>query len=558
MIQYDKPIKEQPTQQLVEPFDNDSLHIIYGSRTGNSMAAATLAYEYASHLGLNCKLHNMQTIDKGHVCNMKNMLIAVSTHGEGDPPAVVESFYHFMHSAEAPDMTGCRFSILALGDSSYKDFCKTGHDFRSRLLQLGGSETSPLVECDIDYEQNAMNWVRQAVNAFDKILPSTKKSEKEFAFEINKVNAGQDKLFYADVLSIKTLTKAGFEKRTLHLVASTKNFGSNYQPGDSFGIYAPNSRLLVDRLLKTLNLDGTHSVQSGGSTKLLKEALISDFELTMITPVVVEKYAEATNITSLSDLVNDKKKLEDYCKNKDVLDLIGDYSSPIRPQQFIDTLRKLSPRLYSVANSPQVFPDEVHFTISLMEYTMNNRLHRGVCSTYFADRIEAGDSIPIFLEANENFRMPDDPDKPIIMIATGTGLAPFRGFLQQRAHDHAQGDNWLIFGDRYSKSDFLYRNEMEAYFSKGILTKFNTAFSRDQADKVYVQHRMFENSKSLFNWIHERGALVYICGNKRTMGRSVKEALEHIIEKEGRLSKAQAMAYLEKMKTEKRLQADLY
>lgn len=536
-----------------------ALHIIYGSRTGNSMAAAKLAYEFAIHLGIRSHLHDMRTIDPATIGSMKSILLAVSTHGEGDPPAVAEDFYNFLHSPEAPAMQGTGFSILALGDSSYKDYCKTGRDFRLRLLELGSEEVSPLIECDIDYEENAKSWVRQAVIAFEARLPKTlKPGEKDFAFEINKPETDDDKLFYAKVADMKMLTQPGFEKRTMHMVLSMDKFGASFQPGDSFGVYAQNSRLLVDKLLRTLGFDGTHAVEVGNKSKLLKEALIHDFEITLITPLVVEKYAEITQITQLREFIKDASRLERYCFVCDVLDMVTDFPAQITPGDFTGILRKLAPRLYSVANSPLVYPGEVHFTIGLMEYSVKDRRHTGVCSTYFADRVEVGDSVPVYLEPNEKFRIPDDNARPMIMIATGTGIAPFRGFLQQREYSEATGENWLFFGDRHAETDFLYKNEFEEFRKKGVLSKLNTAFSRDQKDKIYVQHHMLEHSKELFDWIHNRDAVVYICGNKRTMGRDVKATLEKIIASEGKMSAAQTNAYIQKLRTEKRLQTDLY
>lgn len=539
--------------------DQEVLHVLCGSRTGNSLAAGRLAHEYALHLGIKSQIHDMKTIDPEQISHIKNMLIAVSTHGEGDPPAVVEDFYNFMHSENAPLMKGTRFSVLALGDSSYKDYCKTGHDFRKRLLELGSEEISPLIECDIDYEENAMKWVRQAVASFENILPKTGIiNEKEFAFEINKIETGSDGVYYAEVKDIQLLTSPGFLKRTFHLVLSVEKLASSYFPGDSFGIYAQNSRLLVDKLLKTLCFDGTHALIDGTSRKLLKEALLSDYELTVITPVVVEKYAAIIQNPEMSDFLNNKTALGLYCETSDVLDLVTDFPAEISPEDFVSMLRKLNPRLYSVANSPQVYPGEVHLTVGLMEYQLKNRQHSGVCSTYFSDRINIGDTIPVFLEANENFRLTEDDSKPVIMIATGTGIAPFRGFLQDRHHKKARGDNWLFFGDRYAESDFLYRQELEDYLNKGFLTLLSTAFSRDQAEKIYVQQRMLENSKELFRWINERDAEIYICGNKRTMGRDVRETLALIIANEGRLSPARADEYLQNLKTAKRLKTDLY
>ncbi|MBZ0244125.1 MAG: flavodoxin domain-containing protein, partial [Bacteroidales bacterium] len=541
------------------PDPETSLHIIFGSRTGNSKAAAELAYAYSGHLGLENQLHNMQNMALEDLAFMKNMLIVVSTHGEGDPPAVAESFYNYLHDPELRLMDKSHFSVLALGDSSYIDYCKTGHDIRNRLLQLGSNEISPLVECDIDYEENAKQWVRDAVEAFVKWLPAVnKKSDKEFAFEINKIDASDAQLYYARLLDKKMLTAAGYQKRTLHLALSVENFKSSFQPGDSFGIYAHNSRLLVDKLLKKLRFDGTTAVQSGKTTKLLKEALIQDVEITLVTPLVVEKYARATSHAALGKLLQNEAALTSYCANHDMLDLVTDFPGKLRPQDFIDLLRVLKPRLYSVANSPLAYPGEVHFTVGLMEYPLNERLHSGVCSTFIADRVDVGDSIPISLEANEKFRLPDDNNRPIIMIATGTGVAPFRAFLQTRDHQKAKGSNWLFFGDRHADSDFLYREEFEHYFKSGLLTRLSTVFSRDTPEKKYVQQLLLENSKELFEWIQDREAVVYLCGNKRTMGKDVKQTLEQIVEKEADLSSAEAAAYIEQLKQQNRLQMDLY
>lgn len=536
-----------------------TLHVIYGSRTGNSQSAAILAYDYARHLGIATEIHDMNTMNPASIATMKNILVAVSTHGEGDPPAVAENFYHYIHSDKAQLPAETKFSVLALGDSSYKDFCKTGHDIRNRLLELGASEISPLVECDIDYEENAKKWVQQAVEAFEAIVPKTiPQSKKEFAFEINRVDSENDNIFYAEVKEIKRLTDARFPKRTLHMVLSMEKFAEDYQPGDSFGIYVHNSRLLVDKLLKQLKFDGSTTVETAKGPRLLKEALVENYEITVVTPLLVEKYAKIASNNNLISLISDKALLHSYCETSDVLDLVTDFPGPITPQELIDLLRPLNPRLYSVANAPEVFPHEAHFTIGLIEYTQKGRHHTGVCSTYLSDRIDEGDAIPVFLEKNEKFRLTEDDSRPIIMIATSTGIAPFRGFLQQRLNRKATGENWLFFGDRHAQSDFLYKDELEEFQKAGILTRLDTAFSRDQEHKIYVQHRMKQHKKDLFRWIDKKKAIVYVCGNKRTMGQSVKDALEDIIASEGHLSKDQTLDYIQKMKDEKRLLMDLY
>jgi sulfite reductase (NADPH) flavoprotein alpha-component len=539
--------------------EKDTLQVIFGSRSGNSKAAADLACRYARYLGIKSVLIDMAVIDQMEFTGFKNILLAVSTHGEGDPPVVAEKFYNFIHSNEAPSMTDVRFSILALGDSSYRDFCKTGHDIRKRFIELGAKEQVPLIECDIDYEENAMEWVRMAVNSFESVLPAERHDKAQnFAFEINKNITEHENAFYARVIEKKLLTNPRYEKRTFHFALSTEGFNDKFFPGDSFGVYMSNSRILVDSLLKELNLDGTIPVNSNNGRKLLKEALISDYEITLLTPVVIEKYATLTQNRELNFLVKNPDFLKDYSSNNDLLDMVKDYPSEVSPESLLSILRHLAPRLYSVASSPLAIPGEVHFTAGLIEYKHNNRQHRGVCSVYLADRVESGDSIPVFLESNEKFRLPEDNSQPMIMIGAGTGIAPYRAFLQERDYTGAEGKNWLVFGDRFAESDFLYQDEIEGYLNKGLLTYLTTAFSRDQAEKVYIQHQLLKHRKELFRWIDKENAVVYICGNKRTMGQAVKSSLEQIILNEGGYSPEEALKYIQIMKEERRYQTDLY
>jgi sulfite reductase (NADPH) flavoprotein alpha-component len=539
--------------------NDNRLHIIYGSRTGNSRAAAELAYGYSEYLGLDSQLIDMAAINTADFSGYKNILLAVSTHGEGDPPAVAEMFYNFIHSKEAPDMTGVRFSILALGDSSYRDYCKTGRDFGKRFRELGAKEIYRLTECDIDYEENAKAWVNYSVSAFKKVLRPVRESlEKGFAFEINKRESDHENAFYARVIEKRFLTRPGYEKRTLHLALSMEGYTGKFLPGDSFGVYMKNSRLMVDSLLKELKYDGTIAVNSDTGKKLLKEALISDYDITMLTPVVIGKYAELTSNRELGFLLKNRTFLDEYSSTRNLLDLVKDYPSDIEPEALLSVLRNLAPRLYSVASSPLAIPGELHFTVGLIEYKFDDRHHRGVCSVYFADRVDVGDSVPVFLEKNEKFRLTEDDSQPLIMIGTGTGIAPYRAFLQQRKFTGATGENWLFFGDRFEESDFLYREEIGDFLASGLLTRLNTAFSREQSEKVYVQHHLLKHKKEVFDWIDRKKAVVYICGNKRTMGQSVKSCLEQIISSEGGFTPAETLTYIQNMKSDKRYQTDLY
>jgi sulfite reductase (NADPH) flavoprotein alpha-component len=537
--------------------DNENiLHVVYGSRTGNSKAAAELAHEYAKFLGIRTELINMQEFKLKNFKYLKNILIAVSTHGEGDPPVAAEDLLTYLLSEKASQMNEVRFSVLALGDSSYKHFCKTGYDFQERLIELGAEKVYELTECDIDFEENAKKWIEGSVNTFEKLLPVHKNGQnKNFAFEINVPVDTIGDAYMAKVLE-KRILNENASKKTMHVVLSLKNSGIEYKPGDSIGIYSFNSRWMVDKLIKKLEFDPTHIFEIKGTKKMLKEAMITDYELTLLTPVVLKKYAEVSGNTDLKEFLNDEELVEQYCETRDMIDLVTDFPSTLKADEFISILRKLPGRLYSIASSQKQFPDEVHLTVGVVEYMQNNRLHEGVCSSFISSRIDDGESVGIYLEENEKFRLPAD-ETPIIMIGAGTGLAPYRSFLQERDIRNATGNNWLFFGDRNKETDFLYQEELQSYQKSGLLTKLNTAFSRDQEEKIYVTNRMKEHSKVLFDWI-ENGAVIYLCGNKRTLAKSVRETLLEIFQAEGKMSYSEAEKYLEEMKAGKRFQEDVY
>jgi sulfite reductase (NADPH) flavoprotein alpha-component len=541
------------------PEFKETLHILFGSRTGNAESAAKLASRYATYLGIRNILLDMKNLSLEQFAGFRNVLLAVSTHGEGDPPAAAAAFYNAILGDRAPDLSMLSFGILALGDSSYKDFCKTGNDFRERFLALNAREMCPIAECDIDYEERASAWAKDAVDAFAGLLPANfERQEKVFSFQINKRESERENVYYAKVLQKKWITHSKAEKKVMHLVLSLDNFHHPYSPGDTFGVFVNNSRLLTDKLIKQLNFDRSFVVKRNGGIKLLKDALLTDYEITQLTPAVLRKYVLLTGNDALKRLLSEQKAVEEYCRTRDVIDLVSDFPGVLLPDAFLSLLRKLTPRHYSVASSPLMYPGELHLTVSLIDYPFNKRVHKGVCSGYLSDRIEIGDTVPIALERNESFRLTEDDSVPLIMIGTSTGIAPFRAFLQEREYRAATGENWLFFGDRHRESDFLYEEEIQTYVESGLLSRLNTAFSRDGDQKEYVQHHMLKHSKALFEWMDKRNAVVYLCGSKRTVGKGVKDCLEKIIAMEGRLSHSAARTYLQRMKTERRFQSDIY
>ncbi|MCB0806697.1 MAG: flavodoxin domain-containing protein [Bacteroidales bacterium] len=538
---------------------NDNLFILYGSRTGNSKAIAQLAHDYAQHLGIKSECLNMQTLDTKRLNDMQNLLVAVSTHGEGDPPAPVEDFYRYIHSDDAPAMNHTNFALVALGDSSYKHFCKTGKDIEKRLIDLGASEMTDLVECDIDFEEKAKQWVKDVVGriAAEQSIQPLAQNKSDFVFELKLDDQDKYNAFNATILEKQLLSTKDSSKRTYHLSLSLKNSGIAFKPGDSFGVYCTNSKLYVDRIIRKLNFDPTFPIRAKNGKRLLKEALVREYELTIITPVVVKKYADIVQNKKLNDLVTDKPRLDEYVQTRDILDLITDFPARITPEQFLSILRKLAPRLYSVASSDKLTTDTVDLTVGIIEYDAYDRFHIGVGSSFFAGRIEQGEKIPVFLEPNEKFRLPENSDTPVIMIATGTGIAPFRAFLQDREESKVKGHNWLFFGDRKSDSDFLYKGDLQKFLNNGTLSRLDAAFSRDTDQKVYITNKMQDASSEIYRWINI-GAHIYVCGNKRTMAKSVRKTLKQIISNEGRMSGEQASALFEEMKVNRQYQEDVY
>ncbi|MBK8805764.1 MAG: hypothetical protein IPO21_03560 [Bacteroidales bacterium] len=361
----------------------------------------------------------------------------------------------------------------------------------------------------------------------------------------------------AQVISKKTLNKNGSEKETIHIELSLKDSGLQYKPGDSLGVYSKNNPQFVDEIIQTLKFDKYEPVWTNNKNRSFRYALIEELEITRLRPEVVSAYSKYSKDVVLHSIEKNETDLAEYCKNRDLLDLIEEFPTHITPQELVLLLRKLPPRLYSIASSQSMYPNEVHLTIGVVRYSKNNRDHEGVCSTFMSDRIDNNLEVPVYIRSTPHFRLPSDDTAPIIMIGPGTGIAPFRAFIQERIAKNATGKNWLFFGDRNSSSDFLYEDELVDYHKKGILTNLSLAFSRDQEKKIYVQNKMMERAAELYNWIEE-GATIYICGDKINMAQDVKRAVLNILIEEGQMTVADAYMYLNQLIAQKRYLEDVY
>lgn len=555
---------EVPAASPAQPVSKE-VTILFGSQTGNAQGLAENAAKTLTERGFQVTVSAMSDFKPNQLKKLKNLLIVVSTHGEGDPPDNALSFHEFLHGRRAPKLDDLRYSVLALGDTSYEFFCQTGKEFDQRLGELGGTRLHPRVDCDLDYDEPAATWLDGVISSLNEgqeqgasAAPAQPASPQATGGE---TVYSRKNPFRAEVLENLNLNGRGSNKETRHLELSLEGSGLTYEPGDALGIFPENDPELVDMLLAELKWDPNATVTvDQGENLSLKEALTSYFEITVLTKKFIQQAAELIENEKLRELAAQENadQLKAYIAGRDLIDFVRDFG-PIAaaPQEFVSILRKMPPRLYSIASSFAANPDEVHLTIGAVRYNTHGRDRKGVCSVLCAERLQPGDTLPVFIQPNKNFKLPENPEAPIIMVGPGTGVAPFRSFMQEREETGAPGKSWMFFGDQHFVTDFLYQTEWQKWLSDGVLTKMDVAFSRDTEEKVYVQHRMLEHSKELFEWLEE-GAAFYVCGDKNNMAKDVQNALLEIIEKEGGKSREEAEAYLAEMKKQKRYQRDVY
>ncbi|GIO65803.1 assimilatory sulfite reductase (NADPH) flavoprotein subunit [Paenibacillus cookii] len=538
--------------------------ILFGSQTGNCSGLAKKLSKKLSEQGVNVTLSSMSDFKPANLKKVRNLLIVVSTHGEGEPPDNAISFHEFLLGKRAPKLEGVSFSVLALGDTSYEFFCQTGKDFDQRLEELGGTRIVPRVDCDVDFDEAAAGWIDDVVRKLSEgsaqasaaaSLAGTALTETES--EYSRTNP-----FHAEILENINLNGRGSDRETRHLEISLEGSGLQYEPGDSLGIYPENHPQLVDDLIEAMgwNPEESITVNKQGDLLALRKALLQHYEITVLTKPLIKQFAELTSNPGLQELVEPghEQELKQYIEERDLLDLVQDYQlKGIPAASFASVLRKLPARLYSISSSPKATPDEVHITVRAVQYEAHGRDRYGVCSTQLAERLQPGDTLPVYIQHNPNFKLPADPGAPVIMIGPGTGVAPFRAFLSEREETGAEGKTWLFYGDQHFATDFLYQIEWQRWLKDGVLTRMDVAFSRDTDQKVYVQHRMLEKSRELYEWLQE-GAYVYVCGDEKKMAHDVHATLAAILEKEGGLSQEEAADYLHRMQQEKRYQRDVY
>ena len=540
----------QPDQQLT---------VLFGSQTGNGEGVAEKLVAQAQERGFAARAVSLADFKPASLKRESLVTFVVSTHGEGDPPDDAELFHEYLLSDRPAKLEGLRYSVLALGDSSYVNFCQTGREFDSRLTELGAERVEPIVECDLDYDGDAKAWSMRIVEQLPEWLDASPSAAVPHLHAVPDAPLfDRDNPFDAEILTNQRITGPGSGKDVRHIELSLEGSGLVYEPGDSLAIIASNPPQLVDELLGVLGFDGDAAVSVAEVELPLRDALGERLEMTTLNLGFLRDWAAAGNSDALHTIIDDADTsvLSDFLSSHQVIDVVRRYPTDMDAQGFVDMLRYLAPRSYSIASSANANPDEVHLTVAAVRYEAFGLPHWGAASTMLADRVDAGDKVSIFIEKNPRFRLPA-PEVPIIMIGPGTGVAPFRAFVEERAEQDASGGNWLFFGDRTQHDDFLYQLEWQRHLKRGSLSRLDVAFSRDQRNKVYVQDRMREQGAELYRWIQD-GAVIYVCGDAKRMAGDVEEALLDVLAEHGGIERNEAEQQLKDLRRAKRYQRDVY
>ena len=547
----------QSAPAVVAPGPASTLSILYGSQTGNGEQVAQALADSARSQGYAVKLSSLADYKPASLKRESLLALVVSTHGEGDPPDDAELFHEYLLSESAPRLGGLQFTVLALGDSSYVNFCETGRQFDQRLAELGAARLSPIAECDLDYEAAATGWAENLMVRLPELLEVGTAVPQLRAVE-NAPRYDKQHPFKAEVLVNQKITGSRSSKEVRHIELSIEGSDIDYAPGDSLAVIPQNPPRLVAELMQALGYESDTVVVINNEERRLADVLLQNVEITALNLGFLRSWADISQSGELQNLLDDDdaQTRSELLESHQIIDVVRRFEANVVPQDFVDSLRKLGPRSYSIASSLPANPGEVHLTVAAVHYEAFGREHWGAASTQLADRLSVGDTVPVFLEPNTRFRLPADA-APIIMIGPGTGVAPFRAFVEERAERAATGGNWLIFGDRTFADDFLYQLEWQRFLKHGQLDRLDVAFSRDQEQKVYVQDRLRENARDVYAWI-QAGAYIYVCGDAKRMAGDVHDALVDIIAGQRRIDRDAAEQQLKDLRRAGRYQKDVY
>ncbi len=539
-----------------------AITLISASQTGNARRLAEQLRDDLVAAKLNVNLINARDYKFKQIGQEKLLLIVASTQGEGEQAEEAVALHKFLQSKKAPQMKETAFAVFALGDTSYEFFCQAGKDFDNRLGELGAERLLDRVDADVEYHVQAEAWRKQIVEVLKQRVPAdtTGQPVATLAGAVNQIDSSpytKEQPLTALLSVNQKITGRDSDKDVRHIEIDLGDSGLRYQPGDALGVWFENCPALVQELVELLWLKGDELVEVNSKTLTLSDALQRHIELTQNTTPIVEKYAALCRDEKLTALLADKPALQHFAQTTPFVDMVRQAPTELDAQQLIDLLRPLTPRLYSIASSQAEAESEVHITVGAVRYDIDGRARSGGASGYLADRLEEDGEVRVFIEHNDNFRLPSNPEAPVIMIGPGTGIAPFRAFMQQRENDGAGGKNWLFFGNPHFTDDFLYQVEWQRYVKEGLLTHISLAWSRDQAEKVYVQDKLRESRAEVWQWLQE-GAHIYVCGDANRMAKDVEQALLEIIAEQGSMDLETADEFLSELRQDRRYQRDVY
>ena len=519
--------------------------VISASQTGNARKVAAELQQRLAAAGVNAVHAAAADYKPKNIAGEQLVLLVTSTQGEGEPPEEALSLYKLLSGKKAPKLSGLKFAVLGLGDSSYPMFCGAGKSFDELLAKLGGERLLERQDCDLEYQAEAAAWL-------DKIVPlvgSLAAAPAAPASAYNKANP-----FPATLLVRQKITGRDSGKDVRHIEIDLSGSGLQYRAGDALGVWFENDPAVVEEILAAVSLKGDEPVNAGGQGKTVREALLHDWEIGLNTPQFVQGYAEISGNPELKEAAADASA---YAAANPIAGIVSQYPAALTAEQLAGLLRPLAPRLYSISSAPEEVGEEVHLTVGVLRYEHNGISRTGAASGFLGERLEEEGSVRVFVEENPRFRLPENPDTPVIMIGAGTGVAPFRAFMQQRAANGDSGKNWLIFGNQHFTQDFLYQTEWQGWAKDGLLNKYDFAWSRDQEEKIYVQHKIREEAAELWQWL-QQGAHIYVCGDASRMAKDVEQALLDTIAEQGGLSADDADEYLDNLRQEGRYQRDVY
>ena len=539
--------KEKPlTLNILDNYNCPPVTILYGTKTGNAQLIAQQAHKYYHQCGIESECYNMDKYDVGRLPSENKLLVVISTDGEGELPPNARKFYQLLQHEEMPMLNNLQYAVCALGDSSYDHFCGAGKMMDTQLQNLGAQTIINRVDCDLDFKKSALQWIQ---NSYDTIVGIKKGKKASVKAELELPDFVSAKL-----VKRKQLTKAQVEQPVFHIELDNKENAVNYAAGDCIEIIPANPAKLVSQIIETLNLDKSQELISFNHS--LEYSLLYQFEITKLTRPVIRRFLKINNRDALNQLYNNKEELRHYINNSDVLDLIKDYPFKMDADEFVSILQPIHSRYYSIASGFKANPGQIDLTVKTVRFQQKQRQYEGAGSTYVNEGLNEGATINYRLVSNPSFNLPEDKDAPVIMIGVGTGIAPYRAFLQDLEAQQIKNKAWLIWGDKHQATDFIYEDEIIGFYKNDTLAFINTAFSRDQEEKEYVQHRLIDYKDRLLEWL-DNGAIIYLCGHNK-MGDQVKATLIRLYMEQKGMSEQQAKAHLRQQRDNNIIREDLY